>query len=822
MSDTPYPPKTGADDTGTPGTTAPALGRLDRAVRDLRPVDWIAAALTGVGAFVVAYLVAVVSLLLTTALVVASSGSSGSTGSGSAGGSIGDTGGDGIPAISGLITAVTVIFGAPAQLVALADFGRLSIHGSVTVIASVSGSIHIGVVPVLVLVAQLVALVLGVRLFRSRRLDLLQSAVASAVTGASLALVALVVGLALAIRLPKATGFDISGITAVNALAVIAAFVLGSFVALLARPAWFARMHPVLSQLLGTVRVAALHFGVLLVVVMVGVIIYAAVAHPDGASALPLVIGNVAVIAIAIGFFGGVSVSESAGSLMSTLSGSSSGAGAGSGTATVFSGGSVTAWLLVLLVVLTAVVSGLALAVRRNRRDRTVADWVATAVVYALLGLMLQVFGTAVFSVQIAGVGGAGSAGVTPWTIAVLAAWGIAIEAVARYLAPLVLPAATPGLLRVTRRFIGRDLTASGPGASAGTGQMGAGQMSDGQMGAGEAGAEPAIAAEPMSPRKRRILVRSLIAGGIVLVLVVGGAITAGTLRSTVYGPGHAAEAYLAALSSGDADAAGRLSGATGTGKGMLTTKVLSSAKDRIRDVAVGNATVSGDLASVKVSYRQGGESHDSTLKLTRTGTSWLIHDKWAVTSSLAAPVSIATASALGDADVTVDGVKVGTTKEGTLTLSAFPGTYSIAVAGTKYFEASSKSVTVTADGYAGSRLEFAAAPTSELKSDAKTLVTDLIAKCAKATTGELDDACPFYGPGSDATKVSYKVTSKPTLSVDLTYDGTVVVTGDGGKVDMKYTRDFFGSNYKGGYEQSMYIYKSLTIQGDKLVLIDR
>lgn len=822
MSDTPYPPKNGADDTGTPGTTAPALGRLDRAVRDLRPVDWIAAALTGVGAFVVAYLVAVVSLLLTTALVVASSGSSGSTGSGSAGGSIGDTGGDGIPAISGLITAVTVIFGAPAQLVALADFGRLSIHGSVTVVSSVSGSIHIGIVPVLVLVAQLVALVLGVRLFRSRRLDLLQSAVVSAVAGASLALVTLVVGLALAIRLPKATGFDISGITAVNALAVIAAFVIGSFVALLARPAWFARMHPVLSQLLGTVRVAALHFGVLLVVVMVGVIIYAAVAHPDGASALPLVIGNVAVIAIAIGFFGGVSVSESAGSLMSTLSGSSSGAGAGSGTATVFSGGSVTAWLLVLLVVLTAVVSGLALAVRRNRRDRTVADWVATAVVYALLGLLLQVFGTAVFSVQIAGVGGAGSAGVTPWTIAVLAAWGIAIEVVARYLAPLVLPAATPGLLRVTRRFVGRDLTASGSGSVAGTEQMGVGQMGDGQMGAGEAGAEPAIAAEPMSPRKRRILVRSLIAGGIVLVLVVGGAITAGTLRSTVYGPGHAAEAYLAALSSGDADAAGRLSGATGTGKGMLTTKVLSSAKDRIRDVAVGSATVSGDLASVKVSYRQGGESHDSTLKLTRTGTSWLIHDKWAVTSSLAAPVSIATASALGDADVTVDGVKVGTTKEGTLTLSAFPGTYSIAVAGTKYFEASSKSVTVTADGYAGSRLEFAAAPTSELESDAKTLVTDLIAKCAKATTGELDDACPFYGPGSDATKVSYKVTSKPTLSVDLTYDGTVVVTGDGGKVDMKYTRDFFGSTYKGGYEQSMYIYKSLTIQGDKLVLTDR
>ena len=75
-------------------------------------------------------------------------------------------------------------------------------------------------------------------------------------------------------------------------------------------------------------------------------------------------------------------------------------------------------------------------ALRRGSASRTTVDWIATVGAYALGGVVILLLGTVVFSVQVSGLGGSGSAGVTPWTVAVLAAWGAAIEVVARYLAP--------------------------------------------------------------------------------------------------------------------------------------------------------------------------------------------------------------------------------------------------------------------------------------------------------------------------------------------------------------------------------------------------
>lgn len=814
-------------------TASPARpGRLQLAARGLRPIDWVAAALVGVGSFVVAYVVAVISLLLTTAFVIAGSGSSSSGtvgGSGGSGSGVVGGAGSGLPSISDLITAVTVVFGAPAQLVVLGDLGRLSIHGSVEIVATVSGSIHLGFVPVLIAAAQLIALVLGVRLFRSRRLDLAQSALVSVVTGVALALVTVLVGLVLAIRLPSSTGVDLSGITAVNAVAVIVALVVGSSAALLARPAFLARLHPLASRVLGVVRTAAVHLGLLLVVVAVIVAVYAAIARPSGASALPLVLGNVAVLVVALGFLGGASLSDSASSLATTLSGSGAASTSSPGTLTVFSASSVWIWLAVVLVVVTAFAAGLALAVRRNGRVRSTSDWVVTVVVYALAGVLLQLLGTVVFAVQISGVGGAGSAGVTPWTIAVLAAWGAAIEAVARFAAWRVVPLAPTGVLRFTRRLVGHDVVPASrspfeePAETAPVAAPSAGTAAAGDPAAGLASPsqdDDAFAtARPMSPRTRTIVVRSLVAAAVVLVLVVGGSITAGVLRSTVYGPGHAAEAYLDALGKGDAKAAGDLSKVKGAGSGMLTNRVLGSAGDRISDVSIGKASVSGDLASVAVSYRQAGKSHDETLRLTRTGTSWLVHDTWAVSSSLAGRITVTTDDTLGDAAVTVDGQKVGTTSDGTLDLSAYPGTYSLKIAGSKYFEATTKKVTVSPDSALGTDVDFTATATPQLETDAEKLITDLIATCAKSTSGTLDQSCPFYGAGSDVTKASYRVTQQPSLKVELGYSGDVRVTGTGGKVDMKYTEDFGGTSYDGEYEQSMYVYESLKIVDGKLVL---
>jgi hypothetical protein len=304
------------------------------------------------------------------------------------------------------------------------------------------------------------------------------------------------------------------------------------------------------------------------------------------------------------------------------------------------------------------------------------------------------------------------------------------------------------------------------------------------------------------------------------VVLIIAGSITASTLRSTVYGPGHAAEAYLDALSRGNATAAGRLSGATGTGKGMMTNAIFGSATNRIGDVAIGKASVSGDLATVPIVYRQGGASHNESLRLTRTGTTWLVHDTWAVSSSLTGKIDVSTDDALGNAAVIVSGKKVGTVSGGELSLTAYPGTYSIAVAGSKYLAAKTQKVTVTAGSLLGKSVQFEATATPQLTTDAEKVVTDLITTCAKSTSGTLPDSCPFYGAGSDTTGVSYTVTRMPTLKVSLGYSGEVEVSGTGGSVEMKYTEDFGdGFTYSGDDTQTIYLDENLKITNGKLVI---
>lgn len=810
----PLPPPSGAPAPGVapapqsaPQSVTPPSGPngFQLAAAGLRRGDWISAALTGVAAFVVAYLVAFLSLLLTTAFVVAGSPSGGGSGS---------SGSSAVPTASDLITAVTVIFGAPAQLVALADFGRLSIHGDVQVLSTLSGSIHIGFVPVLVAAAQILALVFGARLFRRKTLDLRQRAIVSVVSGAALAVVTLLVGLVLAIRLPDSTVLDIRGITAVNPLAVIVALVVGSAVTFVARPGWLAGVHPLATRLLGVVRVASVHLGVLVVVVAVVFAIWAAVTQPSGASAYPLALGNIAVLVTALGFFGGASLSDSAGSLLSTLGNTP----APSVSATVFSAGSLSLWLVVLLVVVTAFAAGLLLAVRRNSRVRSAADWVWSVAAYALVGVLLVALGTVVFSVQISGVGGSGSAGVTPWTIAILAAWGAAIEVVARYVAPRLVPSLSPTVLGFARRLVGVDsLPLRGGAVAGGMPAPGAASEVPSATLPNDTGVEAEVA--PLSPRARKILIRSLVAAGIAIVLVVGGSITAGAVRSGVYGPGHAAEAYLDALGKGDASTAGKLAATKGAGGGMLTDAIFASATDRISDVAIGKASVSGDLATVAVSYRQGGKAHNTTMRLTRTGTTWLVHDTWAVGTPLTGDIPVATDGALGDVDVKVNGKTAGTTANGRAVLTAYPGTYTLSVDGSKYISAGSKKVTVSADGTLGQSATFEGQATPQLVTDAEKIVNDLIAKCVALTSGDPDDSCPIYGPGSDATGVSYTLTSKPQLKVSLGYDGQVRVSGTGGEVHTKYTEDFGGFTYNGDTTQTLYISESLSIRDGKLVL---
>ncbi|ROS47734.1 hypothetical protein [Curtobacterium sp. PhB78] len=824
MSENPPNPPVPPVPPGQPGPqSSDAFGRLLRSVSGR---DWLAAVLAAVGGWVAAYVVAAISLLLTVAVLAA--GGSGSVGSGSTGTGT-DLGAGSTPDVQSLLSGVSVLLGTPAQLVALADLGRLHLSGSIGFLGSGSGAL--AVVPALVLAAQVVLAVVLTRRIRTRglgRTPILLTAVLSGLVTTVLTNAAAGI---LAIRFPAVSGASIDPVHAVGLGSILGAFVIGALAAVLARPSALLGRNVFAGRVLGTLRVAASQLTVLVVLVTVVVIVVALVAQPSWGAALPVLVGNVAVGLTALGFLGGVGLS---------------GFGSAGSTASVFGGAGGWTWLVVLLVVVTSVVAGLALAVRRNDRFRTTLDWVVTPVVWFALGLLLFVLGTGLVSYQATGisaVSGTGSIGIAPWTPLVFALWGGAIEAVARYLAPVLLPRLGGGVVLRTSRLVGADprpaaaptfpaatpafppagpafppadhafpsaAPAGDPAAAAWAATPGVGHPGQPEQPFVGGGA-PTPA--PMSPRAKKVLVRSLIAGGAVVVVVIAGAVTTGVLRANVWGPAPTVKSYVQAIASGDADTAARLSEVP-SDAAMLDTAVLKSAKDRPSDIRVGRVSTSGDTALATVSYTQGGKNRSGQVSLRRTGTSFLVKDEWRVTEPLAQTVTLTASEVLEGAPVTVGGKEIGEISDGRFTSLAYPGTYEVQVGGTKYFTGGTEQVSVgaTSSGY----VDFTPTATKALQQDAEQYVTDLIDDCATKTDLSALSGCPWYGPYDADGAVRYDVTTMPEVEVEASGSGTVMVqsTKDG-VVEYDYT-SYFGDEEHG--EDSFDVYQYLKVEDGKLV----
>ncbi|TCU82599.1 hypothetical protein EDF48_111132 [Curtobacterium sp. PhB191] len=831
MSENPPNPPVPPVPPGQPGPqSSDAFGRLLRSVSGR---DWLAAVLAAVGGWVAAYVVAAISLLLTVAVLAA--GGSGSVGSGSTGTGT-DLGAGSTPDVQSLLSGVSVLLGTPAQLVALADLGRLHLSGSIGFLGSGSGAL--AVVPALVLAAQVVLAVVLTRRIRTRglgRTPILLTAVLSGLVTTVLTNAAAGI---LAIRFPAVSGASIDPVHAVGLGSILGAFVIGALAAVLARPSALLGRNVFAGRVLGTLRVAASQLTVLVVLVTVVVIVVALVAQPSWGAALPVLVGNVAVGLTALGFFGGVGLS---------------GFGSAGSTASVFGGAGGWTWLVVLLVVVTSVVAGLALAVRRNDRFRTTLDWVVTPVVWFALGLLLFVLGTGLVSYQATGisaVSGTGSIGIAPWTPLVFALWGGAIEAVARYLAPVLLPRLGGGVVLRTSRLVGADpRPAAAPTSPAATPAFPPADpafppadptfpSADPAFPSAAPAGDPAAAAwaatpgvghpgqpeqpfvgggaptpAPMSPRAKKVLVRSLIAGGAVVVVVIAGAVTTGVLRANVWGPAPTVKSYVQAIASGDADTAARLSEVP-SDAAMLDTAVLKSAKDRPSDIRVGRVSTSGDSALATISYTQDGKNRSGQVSLRRTGTSFLVKDEWRVTEPLAQTVTLTASEVLEGAPVTVGGKEIGEISDGRFTSLAYPGTYEVQVGGTKYFTGGTEQVSVgaTSSGY----VDFTPTATKALQQDAEQYVTDLIDDCATKTDLSALSGCPWYGPYDADGAVRYDVTTMPEVEVEASGSGTVMVqsTKDG-VVEYDYT-SYFGDEEHG--EDSFDVYQYLKVEDGKLV----
>jgi len=829
---TPVPPGNQPVPSGAhPGGTQPFPGQpasapqsasdpFGRLLRTVPGRDWLAAVLAAVGGWVAAYVIAALSLLLTVA--VAASGGSGSsvgTGTGSGSGTIGGA----APDVQDLLSGVSVLLGAPAQLVVLADLGRLHLSGSAALFG-VSGSAALGVVPALVLAAQVVLAVVLTRRIRTRALGFVQLLITAVLSGLVLTAVTTITGLVLAIRFPDVPGVSIDPVHAVGVGSVLGSFVIGTLSVLLARPSVLVRGNVHVARALGTARVAVGQLGVLVVLLTLATIVLALVAQPEWGAAVPLLVGNIAVAFTALGFLGGVGTS---------------GLGTAGSTASVFGGTTGWLWIVVLLVLVTAFAAGLALAVRRNDRVRTALDWVVTPVVWLLGGVVLFVLGTGAIGYQAAGtsvVGGSGSVGVAPWTPLVFALWGGAVEVVARFVAPVLLPRLGGRVVLTTARLVGTDPRPTVPVTEPGAPTAAAPDAAPGQVTApgawsatpgvveaptwgAPAAAQPFVGAgspapAPMSPRAKKVLVRSLIAGGAVVVVVIAGVVTTSVLRANVWGPAPTVRSYVDAIARGDAAAAERLSEVPADAS-MLDTAVLKSAEDRPEDVRVGRVTTSGDTALATVSFTQGGENRSGQVTLRRTGTAFLVKDEWRVTQPLADTVSVTASSALEGAPVTVGGKKVGEIEDGQFRSLAYPGKYEVKVGGSKYFTGGTKSVSV-GSSTSSSYVDFEPKATEQLTRDAEQYVTDLIESCAEKTDVDALSGCPWYGPYDADGAVQYQVKTMPKLDVQVSGSGSISVEStEDGVIGYDY-KSFFGDS--GHAEDTFDVYEYLKVQDGKLV----
>lgn len=274
--------------------------------------------------------------------------------------------------------------------------------------------------------------------------------------------------------------------------------------------------------------------------------------------------------------------------------------------------------------------------------------------------------------------------------------------------------------------------------------------------------------AQPFDKKKAKLV--SVVAGGAVLVLVAA-LIVVTQLNGHMFGPEATVEKYFGELSDGDAEGALKVADvdAPQESRTLLTNDVLGGSKALPDDVTVEDAEISGDTATVAVTYDIGGSKGNSTLTLHRAGKKALFFDDWALKSPDLLTLTVDTP---GLKKVKVNGIDVDSDGS-TLSLPAFPGLYTIDLA--------EKSDLITADAvevraFLGDDTNMegedtpllAAHPSDAFRSEVDKQVKTLIDSCAKKTVAQ-PDGCPFgssLADSYDATGLTWSISSYPTVTV--------------------------------------------------------
>lgn len=274
--------------------------------------------------------------------------------------------------------------------------------------------------------------------------------------------------------------------------------------------------------------------------------------------------------------------------------------------------------------------------------------------------------------------------------------------------------------------------------------------------------------AKPFDKKKTTLV--SVVAGGAVLLLVAA-LIVVTQLNGHMFGPEATVEKYFSELSDGDAEGALEVADVDvpQESRTLLTNEVLGGSKALPDDVTVEDAEISGDTATVAVTYDVGGSKGNSTLTLHKAGKKALFFDDWALKSPDLLTLTVDTP---GLKKVKVNGIDVDSDGS-TLSLPAFPGLYTIDLA-EKSDLIAADAVEVRAFLGDDANMEgedtplLAAQPSDAFRTEVDKQVKTLIDSCAKKSVAQ-PDGCPFgssLAESYDASGLTWSISSYPTVTV--------------------------------------------------------
>ena len=308
----------------------------------------------------------------------------------------------------------------------------------------------------------------------------------------------------------------------------------------------------------------------------------------------------------------------------------------------------------------------------------------------------------------------------------------------------------------------------------------------------------------PAVPRRRRRTGRrglvGIVAGGTALVLVVVAAIVGVHVGNDRYAPERTVEAFLSDIEHGHVARALRTAGIRADGDPLLTAAGYAGATHRITGSRVLGTSTSGSTATVRVALDQRGTTVPATFTLDRTGEAWGVFPVWTMQPVALGSVDVLVNGPTGTA-VTIAGKRLTTGKDGTVTLPALPGTYELAVTGSKWFATRSRAVTVSGfGGTASSPVDLTTELTDAGKSAAADAVNAWVDGCV-ASTDLAPTGCSFYAYGEDPAETysnqRWTLDTRPAVTIGAwSGSGWLVETTTPGSAT--YTASFTGPSGSG------------------------